>query len=63
MAVRVKNDVGPEPARQVDRAYQLVLGRPPRAAERKQASTLAQEHGFESLAWVLFNSNEFLSLR
>lgn len=63
MAVRVRADVGNDPARQVDRAYRLVLGRPPLADESRQASTLVRDQGLESLAWVLFNANEFLSLR
>lgn len=63
MAERVRRDVGADAARQVSRTYSLVLGRPPRADEAERAAQLVSEHGLNNLAWVLFNANEFLSLR
>jgi len=57
-AARVVEDAGPDRARQVDRAFRLVLGRAPGAAEAAKASELP----LERLATVLFNLNEFLYL-
>ncbi len=57
---RLKREAGEDPAKQADRAFRLALGRPPTADERQGASALIHEHGANSLARALFNSNEFL---
>jgi hypothetical protein len=62
-AERVRCESGNDIGKQTDRLYRLVLGRQPKAEEAVRASTLVRDHGLESLAWVLFNANEFLSLR
>ena len=59
----MKSDVGADVSRQTAGLYRLALGRPPRADEAARAADLVRQHGLESLAWVLFNANEFLSLR
>ncbi|MDR3635561.1 MAG: DUF1553 domain-containing protein, partial [Isosphaeraceae bacterium] len=62
-AERVRHDAGTDVIRQADELYRLVLGRPPRAEEASRGAELVRNHGLESLAWVLFNANEFLGLR
>ena len=44
----------------VTRAFELALGRAPRAAERRDATVLVHRHGLRALCRVLFNTNEFL---
>jgi cytochrome c553 len=58
LAERVAASEGPDRSRQLDRAFRLVLGRAPTAAERERSSGLAMER----LAALLFNLNEFLYL-
>ena len=60
LAARAKGDAGADPADQVTRAYQLVYGRAPAAAERASAERLAAAHGLRAVARALLNSNEFL---
>ncbi len=59
-AERITRDVGPEPARQVERAYRLACGRAPSAAEQAVAVQVVSEHGIGVLARAMFNSNEFI---
>jgi hypothetical protein len=59
-ARRVASEAGPDPARQVERAYALALGRSPTPAERTEILPVVREHGVAVLARALFNSNEFL---
>ena len=63
LAERTKLEAGSDPARQVDRAYRLALGRPPRSDEASAAVALVQAHGLGRLTWALLNANEFLYLR
>jgi hypothetical protein len=61
LAARVLREAGSQPARQVDRAYQLVLGRAPNAAERKAALRYLAEGGpLSEVALALFLVNDFL---
>jgi mono/diheme cytochrome c family protein len=62
LAGRVRSEVGGELDRQIDCVYRLTIGRRPRGLEHDRASTLVKEAGLENLAWVLFNSSEFLYL-
>jgi hypothetical protein len=63
LAERCRRDAGEDAGAQVDRAYALVLGRPPNDAERIAALHLARDHGLDQVAWVLFNATEFLYVR
>lgn len=45
---------------QVERAYQLTMGRSPSASENTKLSAHAKKHGLASACRVLFNSNEFM---
>jgi hypothetical protein len=45
---------------QINRAYELALGRTPNQTERARLSLHAQKHGLPSACRVLFNSNEFM---
>jgi hypothetical protein len=47
-------------ARQVVRAYELALARPPDAEELAEAVAVVREHGLPTVCRVLFNANEFL---
>ena len=60
LAERVKKEVGNDLEKQVDRMWQLVLGRAASENELKRSIELAKEHGLPLLARVLFNSNEFI---
>ena len=59
-ASRLAAECGPEPAAQVQRAYQLAFGRPPLPEELQDASAIVKTHGAAPLCRALFNSNEFL---
>jgi hypothetical protein len=59
-AERLAREAGPDPARQVERAYQLAFGRSPQPDECKQAVQVVQRHGAATLARAIFNSNEFV---
>ena len=61
-AGRVAREVGTNPEAQVQRAYELALGRTAAAEELVEALTLVRDHGLPGLCRVLFNSNEFLFL-
>ncbi len=62
LAFRVQAEAGSNVARQVDRVYRLTIGRRPSSQEHDRASALVREAGLAELAWVLFNSSEFLYL-
>jgi len=47
---------------QIDRAYELALGRAPTANEREKLMAHARQHGLPSVCRVIFNSNEFMFL-
>ena len=49
-----------DPERQVDAAFALALGRPPRPAERNALVAYARKHGLANACRLLFNTNEFL---
>ena len=50
------------PERQIDRAFQLVLGRACARAERREFAEHVRRHGLASACRVLFNSDEFMFL-
>jgi hypothetical protein len=43
--------------------WRRVLGRAPRANERREALRLARDQDLSQVAWVLLNSNEFIFVR
>jgi hypothetical protein len=47
------------PQDRVVRAYELVLGRPPRPEESESAGALIKEVGLAQFCWALFNTSEF----
>jgi hypothetical protein len=59
-AARLAREAGPDPARQVERAYQLAFGRRPQPEECRQAVQVVNRHGAATLARAIFNSNEFV---
>jgi hypothetical protein len=66
LAARLIELAGPEPERQIGKAFQLALQRDPTAAERQQARQLFQGRSnveaLTLLSTVIFNLNEFLYL-
>jgi hypothetical protein len=62
LADRIKQDVGSDPARQIERGYQLAFGRSATAAEVTEASPVVTDHGLNVFCRALFNSNEFVYL-
>jgi hypothetical protein len=63
LAARVEAQAGSQPERQVERAYQLALGREPAAGEQEAAALFVREHGLPAFCRVLFNTSEFLYVR
>jgi hypothetical protein len=61
-AARLAREAGPDPGRQVERAYRLAFGRDPAADERAAAERVVRQFGAAVFARALFNSNEFLYL-
>jgi len=51
---------GDDPARQVEAAYRLALGRPPTLGEREKLAGHARRHGLAGACRLLFNTNEFV---
>ena len=62
LAERLQREAGADPKRQIERAYQLALGRPPTDEEGREAEPVVRRHGVAVLARALFNSSEFLFL-
>lgn len=60
MAERVINDVGVDPARQVNHAWQLAIAREPFPVEQQMSLQLIEQHGLPALCRGLFNFNEFV---
>jgi hypothetical protein len=59
-AERLRKEVGASSAGQVDRAYQLALGRPPTPAERKTALQFLKTNPASEFALAMFLINDFL---
>ncbi|MEN3942757.1 PSD1 and planctomycete cytochrome C domain-containing protein [Prosthecobacter sp. SYSU 5D2] len=59
-AVRIQREAGPEPEKQIHRAFALTTQRPPSEEEVTACQTLVQDHGLTALCRVLLNANEFL---
>ena len=59
-AGRLQREVGSDPARQVDRAFRITLGRPPEAVEQQKAIQFVRQDGLAAFCHVLFNLNEFV---
>ena len=49
-----------DPRRQIEAAYVLALGRPPRPEERDALAAYAARHGLANACRLLFNTNEFV---
>jgi hypothetical protein len=60
LAARLEAEVGPDPARQIDRAYRLVLCRPPSSSERDALLDFLRTQPCGQMGRVLFNLNEFV---
>jgi mono/diheme cytochrome c family protein len=59
-AERVRREAGDGVEAQVEQAFRLAFGRPPRDGELKAAQELVARRGLAALGRVFFNANEFL---
>ena len=59
-AARLKREAGEKTEAQVERAFQLALGRKPADEERPGAIALVKQHGLATLCRSLLNASEFL---
>jgi hypothetical protein len=62
LAARLKLEAENDPVRMVERAFILVAGRAPTAAERKVAVEFVKNQPLEEFALAMFNLNAFLYL-
>jgi hypothetical protein len=62
LAQRITTEVGADLPKQITRAFQLTLARPPGEHELTACLAVAQSDGLETVCRALFNSNEFLFL-
>jgi hypothetical protein len=62
LAARVERAAGPQPDAQIQEAFRLVLGRPPRVSEAAAARALAASHGLPAVARALYNTSEFQTM-
>lgn len=62
LAKRIGKDTGGDPKAQIERAFQLTLGRSPKAMELRACLPVVEAHGLTTLCRVLYNTNEFLFL-
>jgi hypothetical protein len=60
LADRLLREAGPEPERQVERAFALAAGRPPTAEERQLSLAFLQEQPRREFALAVLNLNGFL---
>jgi hypothetical protein len=59
-ADRLRREAGPDPGRQVERAYLLAAGRPPTAREKELTVRFLKGQPLEEFALAVFNLNAFL---
>ncbi|MSU34458.1 MAG: DUF1553 domain-containing protein [Pedosphaera sp.] len=59
-AGRLRHDAGHDPQQRVERAYWLVLGRPPTPEERRLSLAFLRDRSPKEFALALFNLNAFL---
>ena len=60
LAARIRKEVGAERSRQIQKAFEITLGRLPEPGELRRFSTF--DGPLASICLVLLNSNEFLYL-
>jgi hypothetical protein len=60
LAKRLEADGGPDPRKQVDLAYRLAAGRPPKAKELQQSVAFLKTQSNREFALAIFNLNAFL---
>jgi hypothetical protein len=63
MAQRVEREAGADHTRQIDRIFQLALGRDPDVSERKAALRYLKDGPLSELALAVFLGNDFLYVR
>ncbi|MBI1348352.1 DUF1553 domain-containing protein [bacterium] len=60
LAARIETEAGPQPAVQIQRAYELLFSRPPTAAELTLNQEFLTRHGLAMACLAWLNSSEFL---
>jgi hypothetical protein len=58
-AGRLEKELGRDPAKQIERAFQLTLNRAPSPEEAEKLGAYARQFGMPNLCRLLFNLNEF----
>ena len=59
-ADRLVSEAGPDPAKQIERAYRLALARPPTASEQSAMQEFLKKESLEQMCRVILNLNEFV---
>ncbi len=59
-ADRLVSEAGPDPAKQIERAYRLALARPPTSAEQNAMQEFLKRESLEQMCRVILNLNEFV---
>ena len=59
-ADRLRDQAGPDPARQAERGFRLAFGRAPTTTEQAAAVALIDSHGTAAFCRALYNANEFV---
>jgi hypothetical protein len=62
LAERLEREAREDPGARARRAFWLLLGREPDAAEREASAKLIRERGLAVFCRALFNANEFVFL-
>ena len=60
LAARLQGEVGTDPARQVERAFEVFYGRSPDAVEQEVSVAMIRDQGLTAFGRALFNTSEFL---
>ena len=63
LAERVGNETSDDFHEQIDRVFEVALGRRPSEIERDRLTKLAESHGLEQVCRVVLNSSEFVFLQ
>jgi hypothetical protein len=61
-AARIRTEVGSQIPKQIDRAFEIALGREATDDERQTLTTLVRNEGLSQLCRVLMNTSEFIYL-
>jgi hypothetical protein len=63
LAERLQREAGPDPSKQIERGFRLVVGRSPTSEEREFAQRFLRAQPLKEFALALFNLNGFLYVK